>query len=291
MTYDPCDPPFYQTFCFGYYFTLSWCLLSILVIKTGLVSKRRVYTIFLGLGVLNDLVFVYNFFHYYVACTKCDTYQLFIDLVPNIQAHFWTSDFILMNFFMFFLIGFAATRFDIPNTEALLLVLLSVITTPAVGGMYAYIRIEEYYETRKSNPNKISPLLMWLFIFMFSVIILVDIYYLVFYSRMGPAVYPADYNPNTNFQLLLYYEAFMTPAVLLEAMTIFICYASYPLIIITNLPPSWNILIKLVISVLSILLSFAYVAGIVALTIIGFEMFANYFPSYIGITKLHEHEE
>jgi len=285
LTYDPCDPPFIQTFCFGYYFTVSWCFLALFAIKALKIEPKKVYSAFMFLGVLNYLVFLYNLFTYYLPCEKCSQYQFFIDLVPNIQAHFWTSDYILINVFMIFVLLFASARFDIPNTEVLYLLLLSFITTPAVGGMKIYMTIEEYYEKRKTSPNKVPVKNFLLFLAFFSVIMGVDFYYLTVYSRRGLSVFPADYDPRTNFQLLLYYEAYMTPAVLLEAMTIFICYASFPLLIITNLPKKWNILVKLVISGFSILTSFAYVAAIMGFTIIGYEALANFWPEILQDEK------
>jgi len=289
-TYDPCDPPFYKTFYFGYYVTVFSCIFSIFLIKKLNVPPVKCYMFFMSLGVVNDLIFVYNLIFYYFSCPTCDTYQFFIDLVPNIQSHFWTSDFILINFFMVFLIAFAAARFSMPLSEVLFLILFNFITTPGVGGIYAYTRIEHYYQKRKKNPNDIGYKFFLMFLGMFMVVVWVDAYYLVVYSRQGFSVFPADYDPRTNFQLLLYYEAFMTPAVLLEAMTIFVCYSCYPLLLICNLPSDWNILIKLVISVLSILLSFAYVAAIMGVTIIAYEFFANFFPSWIGIVR-HEKEK
>jgi len=216
--------------------------------------------------------------------------NFFIDLVPNLHSHFWTTDFILMHVFMIPLFAFAAARFDIPSSDVLKLTLLNFLTTPAVGGMLIYSKIDEYYQKRYKKPNKISPLNFWLFLAFFLIVMAIDAYYLISYSR-NLSVFPADYDPRTNFQLLLYYEAYLTPAVLLESLTIFVCYSAFPLLIITNLPSDWNIIIKFAISFFSILTSFAYVAAIIGFTIIGYEIFANYFPSKIGIVTFKEREE
>jgi len=289
---DPCDPPLITGFAFGWYFSLSICLISIFLTKFGKISPISAYKLLMGAGILNDVIFLYNFFHYYMGCKTCSSLQVFIDLFVNIQAQFWTSDFVLEILFLTCLIIFASARFGIPGGETLYMIMLMYMTTPAVGGMYAYAKIEEYYQIRKRRPNKIKARLFWMFLIFFLIVIGFDFYYLNVFSRKGLSIYPADFDPRVNFQLLLYYEAFMSPAILLEAMTVMITYIAFPIMIITNLPSHWNIIIKLVVSFISIITSFVYVAAILGFTIIGYEFLANYWPSSLEIVGFeHDHEE
>jgi len=269
---------------------IASCILSYTAVKMGWVKLKNIFKAFMVLGVVNDLILVYNVNHYYFACTKCSGYQFFIDLVTNIAADYWTSDYVLMNLFMVFLIGFAAARFSIPSEKALMLTILTFLTSPAVGGLLMFSTIEEYYQRRKERPNRISGWNVFAFILFILIVGPIDANYLNNFSR-NLRVYPSDYDSRTPFEFFQYYEAFMTPALLFEAMAIFITYVSYPLLIVCNLPDSWNIIIRCTITFLIMLMSFVYVAAIIIIIIVGYELFALFAPGWIGIKGFIEKEK
>jgi len=171
------------------------------------------------------------------------------------------------------------------------LLLLNFMTTPAVGGMMMYMRIDEAYQLKKKRPNYLPPKIFYLFLVQTSIIAAIDVYYLGTYSRRGLTIFPADYDPRTNFQIILYIESFMTPAVLVIATTIYICFMSYPLLIIKNLPPQWRLITKLVVSFVFIIVSFTYIAVTIAITIIGYEVLANCCPGQLNIEGFDDEDE
>jgi len=107
-------------------------------------------------------------------------------------------------------------------------------------------------------------------------------YYLGDYAKKF-ATFPADYDPRTNYQVLIYYEAYITPGMILIAITIFCCYMAFPVLVIGNFPDKWSMIIQFPLGFIVMFLSFFNVATIIGVTIIAYEFLVHFFPTWLEI--------